>query len=116
MALTESDLTNDVNDVDRIMEIAEFNTNPDELIHAVQDNAEAIFTWNYGKGERARLDKLYEKAKTSQWNAQTDLDWSIDPDVMRLLHVVAALHDAPHRLPVLRECGREALDRETVFE
>jgi rubrerythrin len=93
MALTESDLTNDVNDVDRIMEIAEFNTNPEELIHTVQDNAEAIFTWNYDKGERARLDKLYEKAKTSQWNAQTDLDWSIEVDPYTALGVLAEGQD-----------------------
>ena len=26
------------------------------------------------------LNKLYEKAKTSQWNGETDLDWSIDVD------------------------------------
>ena len=70
----------DANDVDRIMEIARANTNADELIHAVEDNADAIFTWGYDKGERAKLDKLYEKAKTSQWNASTDLDWSIEVD------------------------------------
>ena len=46
----------------------------------VEDNADAIFTWNYDKGERLRLDRLYEKAKTSQWNATTDLDWSIEVD------------------------------------
>ncbi|MEZ5243456.1 MAG: ferritin-like domain-containing protein [Acidimicrobiales bacterium] len=70
----------DANDVDRIMEIAQANTNADELIHAVEDNADAIFTWGYDKGERAKLDKLYEKAKTSQWNGTTDLDWSIEVD------------------------------------
>ena len=55
------------------------------LIHAVEDNADAIFTWGYDKGERARLDKLYEKAKVSQWNGQTDLDWSIDVDPYKVL-------------------------------
>ena len=71
---------NDVNDVERIMEIARKNDDVDELVHAVEDNADAIFTWGYDKGERAKLDKLYEKAKTSQWNATTDLDWSIAVD------------------------------------
>ena len=71
---------NDVNDVERIMEISRKNDDVDELLHAVEDNADAIFTWGYDKGERAKLDKLYEKAKTSQWNASTDLDWSIDVD------------------------------------
>jgi len=71
---------NDVNDVERIMEISRKNEDVDELLHAVEDNADAIFTWGYDKGERAKLDKLYEKAKTSQWNASTDLDWSIEVD------------------------------------
>ncbi|GJM37795.1 MAG: hypothetical protein DHS20C19_11620 [Acidimicrobiales bacterium] len=70
----------DANDIDRIMEISQTNTDASELIHAVEDNADAIFTWGYDKGERAKLDKLYEKAKTSQWNGQTDLDWSIEVD------------------------------------
>jgi hypothetical protein len=71
---------NDLNDVDRIMDIARKNDEVDELIHVVEDNADAIFTWNYDKGERVKLDKLYEKAKTSQWNASTDLDWTIEVD------------------------------------
>ncbi len=81
----------DANDVERIMEIAQANTNPEEVIHVVQDNADAIFTWNYGKGERAKLDKLYEKAKTSQWNGTTDLDWSIDVDPTQVLDLKAEL-------------------------
>ena len=52
----------------------------DATIHAVQDNADAIFTWDYEKGARPALNKLYEKAKTSQWNGETDLDWSIEVD------------------------------------
>ena len=75
----------DANDVDRIMEIARANTNADELIHAVEDNADAIFTWGYDKGERAKLDKLYEKAKTSQWNATTDLPWDTEVDVEKMV-------------------------------
>jgi hypothetical protein len=50
-----------------------------ETIHAVNANFDAIFTWDYERS-RASLGKLYEKAKTSQWNATTDLDWSIDVD------------------------------------
>jgi len=51
----------------------------DETIHTVTSNVETIFTWDYEQS-RAPLIKLYEKAKTSQWNASTDLDWSIDVD------------------------------------
>ncbi len=53
----------------------------DELdqIHAVTAEIGTIFTWDYERS-RVPLMKLYEKAKTSQWNASTDLDWSIDVD------------------------------------
>jgi hypothetical protein len=66
------------NDVDAILAVA--NTDVNEVIHAVEDNADAIFTWDYEKGQRPALNKLYEKAKTSQWNGETDLDWSIEVD------------------------------------
>jgi len=51
--------------------------------HTVASDFDTTFTWNYSKGERPALDKLYEKAKTSQWNGSTDLDWSIDVDPER---------------------------------
>ena len=47
-----------------------------ELVQAVIDTT---FTWDYER-TRPALGKLYEKAKTSQWNVTTDLDWSIDVD------------------------------------
>jgi hypothetical protein len=50
-----------------------------DTIHAVEANIDTLFTWDYERS-RAALGKLYEKAKTSQWNASTDLDWSIDVD------------------------------------
>jgi hypothetical protein len=50
-----------------------------ETVHAVHAAFDATFTWDYEQS-RAALKKLYEKAKTSQWNASTDLDWSIDVD------------------------------------
>ena len=51
-----------------------------EGFHRVPDNCPAEFTWDYEKGAKPQLDKLYEKAKKAQWNAQTDLDWSIEVD------------------------------------
>ena len=74
-----------MNDVERIMEIAETNTDLDSVIHEVVNNADALFTWDYTKGARPKLERLYEKAKTSQWNAETDLDWSIDVDPYKIL-------------------------------
>jgi len=68
----------EVNDLEAILAVA--NTDVNEVIHAVEDNADAIFTWDYEKGQRPALNKLYEKAKSSQWNGETDLDWSIAVD------------------------------------
>src|SRR5215218_3560996 len=68
-----------VDDLDAIMSVS--NTDRDELVHAVKDNADAIFTWDYEKGARPALNKLYEKAKTSQWNGETDLPWDTVVDV-----------------------------------
>jgi hypothetical protein len=75
-------------------------------VHAVADRADALFTWDYQKGQRQALEKLYEKAKTSQWNAETDLDWSSEVDLERVAyeiavsdprarHVAANAHDSP---------------------
>jgi hypothetical protein len=77
-----------VDDLDAIMDIV--NTDVTELVHTVRDNADAIFTWDYEKGARPALDKLYEKAKTSQWNATTDLDWSIEVDPEQVLSAMTA--------------------------
>ena len=72
----------DVDDLEAILSIA--NTDVDEAIHAVADNADAIFTWDYAKGARPALNKLYEKAKHSQWNGETDLPWATEVDVEQL--------------------------------
>jgi hypothetical protein len=68
----------DVNDLEAILSVA--NTDVHEAIHAVTDNADAIFTWDYEKGRRPALNRLYEKAKGSQWNGETDLPWDTDVD------------------------------------
>src|SRR5205085_11053184 len=51
----------------------------DATIRVVRDNSDTIFTWDYERS-RQPLSKLYEKAKTSQWNGSVDLDWSQDVD------------------------------------
>ncbi|MCU1452627.1 MAG: P-aminobenzoate N-oxygenase AurF [Acidimicrobiales bacterium] len=75
----------DVNDLAAILAVS--NTDVHAVVHAVEDNADAIFTWDYEKGKRPALNKLYEKAKHSQWNGETDLDWSIDVDPMQLVEL-----------------------------
>ena len=63
----------DIDDLEAILAVSA----PDqhEAIHAVKDSADAIFTWDYEKGSRPPLNKLYEKAKVSMWNGETDLPW-----------------------------------------
>ena len=63
----------DPNDIDAILAMT--NVDVSELLHSVKDNAEAIYTWDYEKGARPQLAKLYEKAKAGQWNGETDLPW-----------------------------------------
>jgi hypothetical protein len=79
MTATNKDMIGreEVNDLEAILSVT--NTDVDAKIHAAGANIDAIFTWDYDRS-RAPLVKLYEKAKTSQWNVTTDLDWSIDVD------------------------------------
>jgi hypothetical protein len=53
--------------------------------HLVVDPCPAEFTWDYEKGARAKLDKLYEKAKKAQWNGQTDLPWDTEVDQEKIV-------------------------------
>jgi hypothetical protein len=71
-----------INDIEAILEIPP--TDPNEILHIVKDNADRIFTWDYSR-TRPALSKLYEKAKTGQWNATTDLPWETEVDVERVV-------------------------------
>lgn len=68
----------ELNDIEAILAIT--NTDVDEVEHIVKNNADSIFTWDYTLA-RPALRKLYEKAKTGQWNGATDLMWDTDVDV-----------------------------------
>ena len=72
----------EIDDIEAILSVS--NTDVDAVAHAVKDNADALFTWDYEQS-REPLIKLYEKAKTSQWNASTDLDWSIEVDQLAVI-------------------------------
>jgi hypothetical protein len=67
----------EINDLEAILAVS--NTDVDATDHGVGANFDAVFTWDYER-TRPALGKLYEKAKTSQWNVTTDLDWSIPVD------------------------------------
>src|SRR5689334_15122388 len=71
----------EINDLEAILSVC--NTDAGAIVHAVKANADAVFTWDYERS-RTPLIKLYEKAKTSQWNVTTDLDWSTEVDQVKL--------------------------------
>jgi hypothetical protein len=73
----------EVNDLEAILSVS--NTDGDATEHTVDSRFDSYFTWDYGKGVRPRLDRLYEKAKTSQWNAQTDLPWETEVDQIEVV-------------------------------
>jgi hypothetical protein len=78
MASTHEILGRDeVDDLEAILAVT--NTDVNEVEHLVKSNGDAIFTWDYDRS-RPALGKLYERAKKSQWNAQTDLPWDTDVD------------------------------------
>ena len=71
----------EINDLEAILSVT--NKSVDDTLHNVNANLDAVFTWDYDRS-RAPLVKLYEKAKTSQWNVTTDLDWSTEVDQVKL--------------------------------
>jgi hypothetical protein len=71
----------DINDLEAILAVS--NSDVDAVAHAVKAENDTLFTWDYERS-RPALVKLYEKAKTSQWNVTTDLDWSIKVDQSEL--------------------------------
>ena len=68
----------DINDVEAILSTP--MVDPNEVLHAVKNDADTIFTWDYSLA-RPQLRKLYEKAKVGQWNATTDIPWETDVDI-----------------------------------
>jgi hypothetical protein len=94
----------EVDDLDAILAIT--NTDMDEVIHTVQDLAPALFTWDYERS-RPALVKLYEKAKTSQWNASTDLPWETEVDPEQTARVMAEMN--------MNEIKNGALDIKGTF-
>ena len=67
-----------INNIEAILSIPVTPAN--EIEHVVKNNADTVFTWDYSLA-RPPLRKLYEKAKTSQWNGTTDLPWDTVVDI-----------------------------------
>ncbi len=68
----------DINDLEAILAVT--NKDVDALVSHVKSNYDTIFTWDYEKGSRPKLNRLYEKAKTAMWNGETDLPWDTEVD------------------------------------
>src|SRR5437660_2578115 len=93
MATTEDLIgRTDVNDLEAILAVT--NTDVDEVISAVKDNADAIFTWEFERS-RPKLGRLYEKAKTSMWNGETDLPWETPVDQQAVVLANSAQFGGP---------------------
>jgi hypothetical protein len=90
----------EVDDLEAIIAVA--NTDPDEVVHAVRDNADALFTWDYERS-RPALSKLYEKAKVGQWNGETDLPWDTEVDPEK---VALGMAGSDQRMPLLIEAAK----------
>jgi hypothetical protein len=78
----------EINDIEAILAIP--SADPNEVEHVVKNNADSIFSWDYSL-QRPALRKLYEKAKTGQWNATTDLPWDTDVDPEKVAEEERAL-------------------------
>jgi len=77
---------------------------PEGRLEAVPQTSETLFNWDYAIHDPALL-ALYEKGKRLQWNAATDIDWSIDVDPERFPEfmppeAINALLDPPEKLEV----------------
>ena len=56
---------------------------PNGPVETVATAFPTVFNWEY-TFQHEELARLYEKGKRLQWNAATDIDWSIDVDPERL--------------------------------
>jgi P-aminobenzoate N-oxygenase AurF len=53
------------------------------LVTAVRCTFDALSVSDYQQGRRERIDSLYRKAKTNQWDVDVDIDWSVDGQIDR---------------------------------
>jgi len=82
----------DVNDLEAILAVT--NTDRDAVVSHVQQHGDVIFTWDYDKGQKPSLEKLYEKAKVSMWNGETDLPWDTEVDQEKVVIANATANSA----------------------
>src|SRR5438105_14836966 len=89
-------------DIEAILAVT--NRDMDAVVHTVPDEADALFTWDYEKGARPGLSKLYERVKTVQWKGAHDRDWSMGEDTER---VCGEMHGSDYRSRFLRRLAEQ---------
>ncbi|HEV2372808.1 MAG TPA: ferritin-like domain-containing protein [Streptosporangiaceae bacterium] len=70
---------------------------------------EATLNWNYEPTSRS-IRSLYERAKTAQWNAATDVDWSTEVPFGKPLPDDSAFAMASFEASPLAKAGRDMWD------
>src|ERR1700722_12849593 len=70
---------------------------------------ETILTWDYDH-RLPRMVRLYEQAKTAQWNASTDVDWSVEVEFGSPLPDDSPFAMASFESSPLARRGRKAWD------
>ena len=89
----------DVNDIASILadDAIDFGTTE----HHTVARGDTVLTWDYER-TRPGLSKLYERAKKSQWNGSTQLDWSIEVDIEKVANEMqGAVHGLRERLTAI---------------
>src|SRR2546421_9375066 len=103
----------DINDLEAILAVT--NSDRDAVISTVKSEFDTIFTWDYEKGARPKLNRLYEKAKTAMWNGETDLPWETEVDQEQVVMAnAAAACGASQGMDVTRTCFEKWGDKEWV--
>jgi hypothetical protein len=89
--------------------------NPEEgdSLHVVPSDYDSRFTWDYRKGSRPKVTRLYEKAKSSMWDAEKDLPWETDVDQEAVVVAAAMRNGGLHGG---RELSGSLLDKWTDKE
>jgi hypothetical protein len=83
----------DVDDLEAILAVS--NSDRDAVVSHVRQSTDVIFTWDYAKGARPPLERLYEKAKVSMWNGETDLPWDTEVDQEQVVIANLSQNAAP---------------------
>ncbi|MCB0975374.1 MAG: ferritin-like domain-containing protein, partial [Actinobacteria bacterium] len=101
-----SDIEMSVSQAELDVILAAKSGDPNVKEHLVDAQIVNYFSWDY-ESKRDPLHRLYEKAKRSQWNATTDIDWSIEVDQEK----VAADNGATSGAGIVEAFARIAEDK-----